>query len=1505
MPASPIRPRWLAAAAVLATALASTALCSPAIAAAADGDVGVMGSVGKVTYPASMTLTAAQALEQARRTGQKVTAGSATTATDLVTANPDGTLTMTRTLEPARKRVGGQWKDLDATLIRNPDGTLSPAVSTTAVVLSGGGTGPLARLSGGGSGFELGVPTSLLAPTLSGDTATYTAVLPGVDLQVRATKLGGFSEVFIVRDAAAAANPALDQLVLSARTTGLTLSNDAAGNIVGKDTAGRAVLSATSPLMWDSTTGVAAAGTSQPESSPTATQSTTQGPGSGANIASLRATVTPNAITLNPAALLDSAATQYPVYIDPAFQWTPVSPAFTGWATVAGLPASYADNNYWKNTPDPDGRLQVGYSPPGENGVQIKARSLLNFSVPLATLKGATINSAVIDMTNVWSFNCTPSTINLYAPATDLTQGNATWNGWSGVPLGSAVQSKSFAHGHDSGCPALGEPFDVTSTIRADVTANNSLRTFVLKAGDESTTTGWKKFDRSSVKMTVQYNHLPNVPTALRTSPTTSCGASPASPVGLGPVSLYAPVSDPDGNTVGVEFKLWKTSNTAQTALASSNPGVLTAGNNTTAVLNVAQSVLETAAAGATTDFSWKVRVTDFPASATDTTHYSAWSTECKLKFDPTRMGTPSITVDPGAQVGQPATVHIAKNPSDTSPPSGYLIQVNGGAPINVAADASGNATAQITPTRFTNIVAATSLSSGGNPGGAGSAIFNATPAATAQPDDFNGDDIADLLTPGSTNGLPAGLWLAPGGNSGQINPVGTNIGVYGTGATGIRTPTAYTGAQVLTGMFTGSNLQDVLLYYPNGDAGGQNRGGGSIVSGNGDGSPLQPDSGSQQAITGETLCEINDATGACFTGSEPQQLIAANDAIGFGDPFPDLLGVVQNPVGSYHLNYYSSGGRGYFQPAARLGRTTPTGGIDWDKWTLATALTSSGTDMYLWNRTTGALYLWHNLAYTDDLTFQTQYTIATGWHTGSTDTLRAADIDRDGDADLWTIGAGGVVTAHLVSGLDTTPTITAQPTQTLVTGNHAWLLNDSTSGNVGGNAATDTVGTLHASGASAGTAATTDGAVWDTGDLFSPALALNRPEATTKTGYLTTSGTPVATNTDFTLSLWAKPVTGGTVLSQDGNTAAAFKLWAEPTDKSWRFAMSRTDVASPVWDTAAAAAGSAGWGVWSQITVTYNATTGTIIVYLNGVNAASASHTTKWTPSPATLPMRIGAHRNGTGTATAGYFGGKVAFVQTWNRMWKYPTPNNHDFDNDGRNDVITAGTDGKLWLYPHRGSGLNTFGTPVQIGTNWDTMRWNVTDWDANGVPDVMAVDTTGKLWWYPTINGVPNYPLRQQVGYGWTTVTHASGNADSNPHADDFGIWSSTGELYWYPNGCCRVRIGTGGWNGYRIYPADFNNDGADDIVAIDPTGNLWLYPNTRQSGTSLLGTRTQIGWGWTAYKIAMIDMDDDGRKDIFAIDASNNAWVYPATGNWAGGSRYQVASGWSTSVAAVIG
>jgi hypothetical protein len=1190
-------------------------------------------------------LTTAQALRRAAATRHRVPIPGATTPTQTLTANPNGTLTVTRSLVPVRKQVHGAWLPLSPRLRRVAGGGISTVATTSSLQLSSGGSGPLATMyTAAGQSMSVWLPVRLPAPRLSGNTAIYRNILPGVDLQVTADDQGGFSDVLIVQNAAAAANRTLRHLVMTTRTKGVALAAGRAGNITADDPQGATIFAARTPFMWDSAPARAgvhgitnpATGQRVDARSGLPLASSAAGPGESARIRRVGVAVRSGRILLTPdRKLLTSPATVFPAYIDPSFTAPSAGSTRNAWTTVNN---GFPNQTYWKTS----GLLQVGdqaWSSP-----YFVARSFLAFPIP-SKIYGATILSAQLNTTEEWSPSCSARSVQLWW--TGPINSGTDWNNQPGWNTDEA--SANVAYGYDSSCPAHGVGFNVKSLMQTAATQKWSNATFGLRAASESDAYGWKQFNNNAT-MSITYDHPPATPTGLSTSPSTSCTAATPTTVGDGNVSLYVPASDPDGGTLGITIKLWNTSTGAAFTGTPTDSQKLYVSSGSTAVFIAHEADLKAAAGGAVTEFSWQAQVTDYNET-------SGWSSTCHFYFDPTRPGAPTVTPPASTTIGQAATFTVAPSGSGTTA-SGYMYQLNGGTPGTVTAS-SGNASIVIVPTRFTNTLTVTSQSAGGNIGQAASVVFNAAPAATAADADLTGDGNADLLTAGGNgngngNGLPNGLWLAPGTGNGQVLAGVTDIGANGNGTQGDNSPADFAGVQAITGHFGGTGLQDILAYYPTGANAGQ----ANILFGSGDGSAIQAqDSGTEQTVSGGTFTDSN--------GDNPSQLANAGNTSGQGFAYPDLIAVNGDSNGYYLEFYPNNDGLGDYEVADQLPTPTPSGQMDWNHWTIATAQVPSGTAMYLWDSTTGALYLWENLAYnmsTGAFTY-TQYTIADGsssiWNQGASLALQAADINGGGVPDLWTVGAGGQATAYLATLGSGTATLTAQPAQDLVPPAHIWALNDNVSGQV--TAAADTAGSLAATGAG--------NATWNTGDLFSPDVVLDGTNSA-----VATSGPAINPAKDFSVSAWVNPAAlGGTVLSQDMTHAASFRVYADSATGAWFFCMATSDTASASYD--CASGGSVQLNTWTHLTATYQASTGTMTLYAGGVTLGIAGHTALTGTTGGGL--QAGDYLGSSGHA--GYFNGQIAEVYTYPSQLSHAQIAAIDTGAIGAAGALTSGVTGK----------------------------------------------------------------------------------------------------------------------------------------------------------------------------------------------------------------------------------
>uniref|UniRef100_UPI0030CF4B3C hypothetical protein n=1 Tax=Streptomyces sp. B21-104 TaxID=3039421 RepID=UPI0030CF4B3C len=133
-----------------------------------------------------------------------------------------------------RARVDGEWKPVDTDLAQAGGGGVAPEITTVGLTFSGGGDMPLVKMTKAGRELALSWPGELPAPELNGATATYRDVLPDVDLRMQAQE-DGFTQLLVVKTAAAAENEALSKLRLQLAAEGMDVNETQDGGLEAVD----------------------------------------------------------------------------------------------------------------------------------------------------------------------------------------------------------------------------------------------------------------------------------------------------------------------------------------------------------------------------------------------------------------------------------------------------------------------------------------------------------------------------------------------------------------------------------------------------------------------------------------------------------------------------------------------------------------------------------------------------------------------------------------------------------------------------------------------------------------------------------------------------------------------------------------------------------------------------------------------------------------------------------------------------------------------------------------------------------------------------------------------------------------------------------------------------------------------------------------------------------------------------------------------------------------------
>lgn len=1194
--------------------------------------------------PSAQESAITKALAEAKSSGKRVAIADLTTAGSQTFANPGGTLTTDTSAVPERlKGADGQWRPLDATLHAAADGAIVPAAVSSKLSFSGGGSGPMVSMAtADGRKLAFKPPFPLPKPALTGDSALYRNVLPDVDLRLSADRQGGWSQVLIVRTPQAAANPAVRKLRLDVEADGLTVVGDNAGNLDIKDASGRTRFTSPTAFMWDSAASASASAGAQqssksagaPQSGPASDDppaaSTADGPGAGAAVKPVKTTADAKGIELVPDAELLGKGTG-PWYIDPG-----INPVLDNtnqaWAQVQ---EAYPDTNEFNGTEYGQDKPATGYcgynigNPPCTGIGRTRAYFQIGVDSRLYNTEiiNATFSATVISS----SSPSTPTPMGLYSTN---AIGNPT--SWNRQPCGTGSTMQGCGQvGHTSMSGTGQIDFTVTDLVKNAARYQWPTITLGLAPDDE-----YNKYYRQ------RYENTPHIVVEYDITPTVWWPRTRPTP-GFASSASYA-----DCRTPG-------------TANPWDNPGWVGANNNVTLTTQTysatkrqlqttfqywdddANGKTETPQTGwngdygdATVDigpltdghqYGWAARTTD----GTLTSAPTEW---CFLRVDRT---PPTAAV---SSPDFPASGTIGAHPKQTGDEGTFTLTGTDPAPAaggrtsglacarwttdpvralagnwkctdtDTAKFTDGKADIKVTPQSWgTNHLYVQTQDNAGNLSQPVVYSFY-VPSNPNSPKpifgDITGDRKADVLLPDSTGALrviSAGADPAAASKADVESAPGTNG--WNTIQTSHR---GSLGSKTVDDLFAHAPEDPSLLIYRN-----------NSVSGRFDSqAPVAVDKPSGCATPASATLDCS-AHSYGSDWSKVTQIAAFGSVTGDSDAKPNALprtSLLFIESGRLWLAYANT--TDTLKPQAILLSANDT---RWDGYDLITPGRAQGTDFpTLWARskTDGTLHAFSvkGTAQAPDLTGFTDP--AAGLISGRVEPKAYPRVGSDGDLngdgipDLWAVDTNRQLVAFNGAGSMTGGTGPVYPlasgvgTAAVALGNlniptGQWPLTGQT-----GTTTPDTVGKNDA---------TTVGITYQDDTIGGRATKYARFLGSESEATITTARPAVDTRKSFTISTWAKAgAQGKVVASQDGNRTSSFILYADDSS-NWRFALAHADADGWPFDYTNIANDAARFipGTWTRLTAVYNADTGLMSLYVNGVLAGTGAHRATTSPSP------------------------------------------------------------------------------------------------------------------------------------------------------------------------------------------------------------------------------------------------------------------------------------------------
>jgi hypothetical protein len=931
-----------------------------------------------------------QAVAAARSTHHAVTITSDTSETSVTVAQPDGAVTSTQHVLPVRVHQHGRWVPVSATLRHAAAGRLAPAATPSGLTLSDGGRGALAVLnSPAGGTMSVTFPAPLPRPLVSGVTATYRGVLPGVDLRVTVTTMGGLSDELIVHNAVAAANPALRNLRLTTHVSGLKLGADRTGNLTATSPRGTTEFSGPPPLMWDSARTTA----HSPRTATLPAQSSPAGPGRAAHATHARLASSAAGLTLTPAASLLTRKTAYPVYL--ANSITPDT--FTSSSN-----ATESKQNGFVETQGNSGcssykNWDVSFTYGNGAGYQDYAPCLglyrSYYSIGVGNLDPSMhVQSATLYTWENYASDWTCSDtwpLKLY-----WASGIGSNTTWANPPTilngGNALATNQVkpASNPNSSCGNQESNFDVTSIMQEAAANSWSNWDFGLWGDEdqESSDYGFMRVGDNPDVVTV-FDLTPNVPTGMDTVPEArdtpggaddpGCNQSGSwGWVGLNTsmalsVNISANIT---GEPVRAEYSIWDNQDNGVTIATPSSNWYTTSGTTDTPT-------------GVTLEdghqYGWDAfaNVEGVP-NGSDGGYSSARTVYCHFNVDLSSPNVPTVSStdfppsgsSPGTTkyAGQAGSFSFSASDPVPDPSSGpgvctpglclssgvayfqYSLntQIQGSANQVAATTSNGTATGTLSnltiPDWGTNTLYVDAVDNAGNVSQAYSYEFYVpwNPSSKQTPGDVNGDELPDLL--GTTT--LGGLKLYPGNTDPNVLPVGASASGESPDGT-----TDWNDYQIThRGSMSGQGVDDLFALGTTGSTVGnlylyRNAGGPSQQFANtGDVQPIY-----KPACTGNQD-NPGDCTGYDTTNwAQTTQILAPGNLYTNGSPtaLPSLLTVENGQLWAYQGTTYGS-----LTDPILLGASG--GGTNWSQMTLIAPGLVNGT-LTIWARdnATGAIY--------------------------------------------------------------------------------------------------------------------------------------------------------------------------------------------------------------------------------------------------------------------------------------------------------------------------------------------------------------------------------------------------------------------------------------------------------------------------------------------------------------------------------------------------------------------
>ncbi|WP_406173439.1 trypsin-like serine protease [Streptomyces sp. NBC_00996] len=237
------------------------------------------------------------------------------------------------------------------------------------------------------------------------------------------------------------------------------------------------------------------------------------------------------------------------------------------------------------------------------------------------------------------------------------------------------------------------------------------------------------------------------------------------------------------------------------------------------------------------------------------------------------------------------------------------------------------------------------------------------------------------------------------------------------------------------------------------------------------------------------------------------------------------------------------------------------------------------------------------------------------------------------------------------------------------------------------------------------------------------------------------------------------------------------------------------------------------------------------------------------------------------------------------------YPRVDDTNLSGDHKADLWVRSS--STYVGYEKDSKGTSFGARQSWG-NWKGVNLVLqTDLNRDGYQDlVYRRSSDGAVFWTHYVQSSGSWATKQIFG-NWKTRTRTVAPGDvTGDYLPDLLSVDSSGYLWIYPGKgdgsfSTRVKVGSG-WNQYNSVRGhgDFNGDGKADLITRSRSnGYVYLYKGTGKAGTGAFSSRIKVRtWSGTTYNAfdAVGDITGDGKADFLARTPGGTLYLYKGTG-----------------------